>query len=186
MLCPGEELGSNGAACAKGEYIELASILGCRIAGLSVWVEEIVEAGAVAVFIDNSGFVWAHRKGFSRDEYVWTLAKFMEDFGRGLGVKVKLFHTGRRTSKGERIADALSKGNMDEVKNEMPDGVDVSEKCSKVLNRWIHDPRVDRDLARRVLGEVQSKVEVFIGMNITLEMEEMLREGKLELEGKNK
>jgi len=155
-------------------------------AGLPVWVEEIVEAGAVAVFIDNSGFVWAHRKGCSRDEYVWTLAKFMEDFGRGLGVKVKLFHTGRRTSKGERIADALSKGNMEEVKNEMPDGVDVSEKCSKVLNRWIHDPRVDRDLARRVLGEVQSKVEVFIGMNITLEMEEMLREGRLELKGKNK
>ena len=46
--------------------------------------------------------------------------------------------------------------------------------------------RVDRDLARRVLGEVQSKVDVFIGMNITLEMEEMLREGKLELgEGRN-
>ena len=85
MLCPGEELGSNGTACAKGEYIELASISGCRIAGLPVWVEEIVEAGAVAVFIDNSGFVWAHRKGCSRDEYVWTLAKFMEDFGKGWG-----------------------------------------------------------------------------------------------------
>ena len=67
MLGPGEELGSNGDTCAKGEYIELASILGCRIAGLPVWVEEIVEAGAVAVFIDNSGFVWAHRKGCSRD-----------------------------------------------------------------------------------------------------------------------
>jgi hypothetical protein len=81
-------------------------------AGLPVWVEEIVEAGAVAVFVDNSGFVWAHRRGSSRDEYIWTLAKFMVDFGRGLGVKVRLFHTGRRTSGGERIADALSKGNM--------------------------------------------------------------------------
>ncbi len=152
MLCPGEELGSNGAACAKGEYIELASILGCRITRLPVWVEGIVEAGAVAVFIDNSGFVWAHRKGCSRDEYVWTLAKFMEDFGKGLGVKT-----------------------------EMPEGLDVSERCSKVLERWIHDPRVDRDLARRVLGEVQSKVDVFIGMDITLEMGEMVTEGKLEV-----
>ena len=42
------------------------------------------------------------------------------------------------------------------------------------------DPRVDRDLARRVLGEVQGKVDVFIGRNVTLEMEEMLREKKLE------
>ena len=156
MLGPGEEVGNNGDTCAKGEYIELASILGCRIAGLPVWVEEIVEAGAVAVFIDNSGFVWAHRKGCSRDEYVWTLAKFMEDFGKGLGVKT-----------------------------EMPEGLDVSERCSKVLERWIHGRRVDRDLARRVLGEVQSKVDVFIGMNITLEMEEMLRKGKLELGGEN-
>ena len=43
----------------------------------------------------------------------------------------------------------------------------------------ISDPRVDRDLAKRVLGEVQGKAEVFIGMNVTLEMEEMLREEKL-------
>ena len=67
----------------------------------------------------------------------------------------------------------------------MPEGLEVSERCSKVLERWIHGRRVDRDLARRVLGEVQSKVDVFIGMNITLEMEEMLRKGKLELGGKN-
>ena len=67
----------------------------------------------------------------------------------------------------------------------MPEGLDVSEKCSKVLERWIHGRRVNRDLARRVLGEVQSKVEVFIGMNITLEMEEMLRNRKLELGGEN-
>ena len=74
---------------------------------------------------------------------------------------------------------------MKEVRIDMPEGLDVSERCSKVLERWIHDPRVDRDLARRVLGEVQSKVDVFIGMNITLEMDEMLREGKLDV-GKEK
>ena len=79
----------------------------------------------------------------------------MEDFGKGLGVKT-----------------------------EMPEGLDVGERCSKVLERWIHGRRVDRDLARRVLGEVQSKVDVFIEMNITLEMEEMLRKGKLELGGR--
>ena len=45
--------------------------------GLPAWVEEIVEAGAVALYVDNSGFVWSHRKGCSRDEWIYTLAKFM-------------------------------------------------------------------------------------------------------------
>ena len=40
-------------------------------------------------------------------------------------------------------------------------------------------PRVDRDLARRLLREVQSRVEVQIGMDYTMEMEEMLGEERL-------
>ena len=67
---------------------------------------------------------------------------------------------------GERVPDAFSMGN-------------------NVLERLIHDPRVDRDLARRVLREVQGRVEVFIGMDIVLEMDEMWREGKLSV-GKGK
>ena len=106
----------------------------------------------------------------------------MEDFCTGLGVKVKLFHTGRRTSKGERVADALSKGNMREVEEEMPGAVDVSGRGSKVLERWIHDPRVDRDLARRVLREVAPRVDVHIGRDYVLEMEEMLSEDRLRAE----
>jgi hypothetical protein len=35
---------------------------------------------------------------------------------------------------------------------EVPDTVDVSGKESKVLGRWIQDPRADRDLASRVLN----------------------------------
>ena len=144
--------------------------------GLPVWVEEIVEAGAVAIYVDNSGFVWSHRKGCSRDEWIYTLAKFIDDFCTGMGVKVKLFHTGRRTSKGERVADALSKGRMKEVEADMPGALDVSERGSKVLKRWIIDPRVDRDLARRVLREVSLRVDVHIGRDYVLDMEDMLNE----------
>ena len=93
--------------------------------GLPVWGEEIVETGAVALYIENSGFVWAHRKGSSRDDYIYTLAKLVEDFCAGVGLSVKLFHTGRRTSVGERVADALSKGNMKAVEDEMPGAVYV-------------------------------------------------------------
>ena len=47
--------------------------------------------------------MWAHRKGQSKDEWIWTIAKMMEDFCLGVGVKLKLFHTGRRTTVGERL-----------------------------------------------------------------------------------
>ena len=49
---------------------------------------------------------------------------------------------------------------MKEVEEEMPGAVDVSGRKSKVLERWIQDPRVDRDLASKVLREVQTRVEV--------------------------
>ena len=42
----------------------------------------------------------------------------------GLGVKAKIFHTSSgRTSVGERVADVLSKVNMEEVHQEMPGNV---------------------------------------------------------------
>ena len=72
-----------------------------------------------------------------------------------------------------------TKGNMKEVEEEWPGAVDVSWRKSVVLERWIQDPRVDRDLARRLLREVQSRVEVQIGMDYTMEMEEMLGEKRL-------
>ena len=48
----------------------------------------------------------------------------------GLGVKVKIFHIGRRTSLGERVADALYKGKMEEVQQEMPVAVDATSWAS--------------------------------------------------------
>ena len=126
--------------------------------------------------------MWAHRKGQSKDEWIWRIAKMMEDFCLGVGVKLRLVHTGRRTTVGERVADALSKGDWKEVESEMPGAVDVSGRKSVLLDRWLNDPRVDRDLASRVLREVSTRVDVHIGKNYVLEMEEMLREERLKEE----
>jgi hypothetical protein len=94
--------------------------------------------------------------------------------GVGIGVKVKLFHTGRRTSMGERVADALSKGNMKEVMNEMPDGIDVSERSSKVLMNWIRVPRVDRALGRKGLLEVAGRCNVELGRDYAADYSEIM------------
>ena len=89
-----------------------------------------------------------------------------------------IFHTGRRSSAGERVADALSKGKLAEV--EIPGAVDVSHRCSQVLSRWIHDPRVDRALGRRCLQEVAVRADVAVGRDYVLDMEELIREKFLE------
>jgi hypothetical protein len=100
-------------------------------------------------------------------------------------VVARIFHTGRRTTVGERVADALSKGNFTEVEAEMPGAVDVTHRCSQVLSRWIHDPRVDRALGRRCLQEVAVRAEVVLGRDYVLDMEELLRDKLLE-PGKDK
>ena len=84
---------------------------------------------------------------------------------------VRIFHTGRRTTVGERVADALSKGNFVEVEKEMPGAVDVTHRCSRVLSRWIHDPRVDRAMGRRCLQEMAVRGDVMVGRDYFLDME---------------
>ena len=83
---------------------------------------------------------------------------------------------------GERVADALSKGDWKEVESEMPGAVDVSRRKSLVLDRWLNGRRVDRDLASRVLREVSSKVEVHIGRDYVMEMQELSREERVKEE----
>ena len=67
------------------------------------------------------------------------------------------------TSMGERVADALSKGNMDEVELEMPGARDVTARSSKVLLDWIASPRVDRVMGRKGLLEVFRSCDVVQG-----------------------
>ena len=92
----------------------------------------------------------------------------------GMGVQAKVFHTGRRTSCGERVADALSKGKMDEVEMEMPGAIDVSARASKVLLDWIASPRVDRALGRKGLMEISRRCDVVQGRDYVMDMQEIL------------
>jgi hypothetical protein len=99
------------------------------LGGVPVWVEEIVEAVTVALYIDNSGFVWAHAKGSSRDDYIYTLAKCLQDFCTGVGVLVKVFYTGRHTSLGVQREHEGGGG-----------GVARGGRCSHPLSFPSHEP----------------------------------------------
>jgi hypothetical protein len=95
-------------------------------------------------------------------------------------VVARIFHTGRQTSVGERVADALSKGNFTEVDEEMPGAVDVTHRCSQVLSQWIHDPRVDRALGWRCLQEMAVRADVLVGRDYVSDMDDMIRDKLLE------
>ena len=102
-----------------------------------------------------------------------TLAKFIQDMSVGLGVQAKVYHRGRRTSKGERVADALSKGKLDEIEMEMPGARDVSSRSSKLLLDWIANPRVDREMGRKGLLEVSRRCDVVQGSDYTMDLQEI-------------
>ena len=79
----------------------------------------------------------------------------------------------------ERVADALSKGKMEEAHQEMPGAVDVTSRASKVLLNWIKHPGVDRALGRQGLVEVAGRCKVASGRDYSMDLEEILREKML-------
>ena len=98
---------------------------------MMVYIYSAQLRGAAALMVDNIGFCYAAQNGSSRDEKIWTVAKFIDDIAEGLGIRVKVFHTSRRSELGEKLADHLSKGEMLQVEQEWPGRVDVGQRASK-------------------------------------------------------
>ena len=140
------------------------------VMSIPVWAAEIQRAGGAAILVDNIGFMWATHNGNSRDEHVWTLVNCLDSLARGLGVGIKVFHTRRRTSLGDQIADDLSKGVVSNLNDSLPGHSDVSYTVSRVLLKWIERPMVKFELGRDVLLEVKAKLglDVNAGPSYTL------------------
>ena len=102
------------------------------VLAVPLWAAEIQEAGSAALMIDNLGFCFTSTSGCNVDEIIWTLSKALADLAEGLGVPINVFHTSRRTSLGDRIADDLSKGKTDSVLTELPGSKDVTDRASKI------------------------------------------------------
>ena len=117
----------------------------------------------MSINCDNIGFYWAYRNGTSRDELVWTISKALNDLADGLGIVIQVFYQRRRTDLGDQIVDHLSKGEMTQVEAMWPEGVEWSGKASKVLSKWIEQPRVMVDLGRKLLKELRDEMVVHVG-----------------------
>ena len=82
---------------------------------------------------------------------------------------IRVYHTPRRTSLGDRVADDLSKNKVQEVMQAMPESKDVSAKASKVLLSWLQAPTVSMELGRSVLVEMSATKDVHIQLGISYE-----------------
>jgi hypothetical protein len=137
------------------------------VLAVPLWAGEIQEAGGAALMIDNIGFCYAHESGCSTDEVIWTLSKCLASLSEGLGVQVRVFHTGRRTNLGDKVADDLSKGKTAQVMLDLPGSVDISARVSKRMLTWLRNPKVDMELGRTVLQELDARpgLDVHVGFS---------------------
>ena len=115
--------------------------------------------------IDNLGFCYAHESGCSTYEVIWTLSKCLATLAEGLGVQIKVFHTGLRTNLGDKVADDLSKGKIGQVMVDLPGSRNISDRVSRTMLTWLRNPRVEMELGRSVLQELAARP----GLNVHVE-----------------
>ena len=80
---------------------------------------------------------------------------------------IKVFHTSRRTSLGDRVADDLSKGKVLDLMQEMPESRDVTGRASKVMLSWLQATRVDMELGRAVLVELSAQPGIIVQVGLS-------------------
>ena len=134
-----------------------------------LWAAVIQEAGGAALMIDNMGFCYASSSGCSGDEILCTLSKALADLAEGLGVPIRVFHTARRTSLGDKVAGDLSTDKILDVMQVLPGSKDVSCRASRVMLNWLKAPRVDMELDRVVLLELAARAEVEVQVGLSYE-----------------
>ena len=117
--------------------------------------------------IGNLGFCCANKSGCSTDEVIWTLSKCLAALSEGLGVQIRVFHTGRRTSLGDKVADDLSKGKIAQVMLDLPGSKNIIDSVSRVMLDWLRNPQVDMELGRAVLKELAARpgLDVYVGFS---------------------
>ena len=137
------------------------------VIAVPLWASEIQEAGGAALMIDNLGFCYANQSGCSTDEIIWTLSKCLATLAEGLGVQIKVFHTGRRTSLGDKVADDLSKGKIGQVMVDIPGSRNISDRVSRTMLTWLRKPKVEMELGRSVLKELAARpgLNVHVGFS---------------------
>ena len=107
----------------------------------------------IVIPCDNDGFVGVYRKGNSTCELAWTVAKALHTLVDRLGTQLLVSDTRRMSGLGERMADRISKGKVEEARSMGYMHLE-QQRLPTVLLRWIRDPVRKVDLGHEILEEL--------------------------------
>ena len=130
--------------------LEAAAILACLTA-----CRKWLRGRTVLNICDNAGTVWGWKKGRSNNLFLYTILKAITEVAQGLDINLRLEHANRMTSAGDRVADALSKGDMQRAKKEWGRTRPKPEKVPETVLAWTRQPSISRTLSQDILKEIK-------------------------------
>ena len=130
--------------------LEAGAILACMTA-----CRRWLRGRPVLNICDNAGTVWGIRKGRSTNLFLYTILKAIVEIAEGLDIELRVEHANRMTNAGDRIADALSKGDIQRAKKEWGNVRPSQEKVPDTVLNWFRQPYLTRNLSQEVLAEIE-------------------------------
>ena len=126
----------------------------------------------VKVWTDNAGLVYCFRKGNSSCPYTMTIIKALDAVARALDITLILVKTPRVSGTGEFVADALSKGRIEEALSQSSRFNRGPSEIPRTLIRWLEHPEPSRLLGQAIAEEMSAHTEV---LRWSLEKESEIR-----------
>ena len=119
----------------------------------------------VEVFIDNQGAVSIFAKGYTTScLYSYTVVMAIHEVAAALNCNIVLTKIARCSDTGSVIADCLSKADFGRFYQLMPNRNTNPSKIPLPLLQWIHNPKEDTKLGKKILQEM-AKSTMVLGYN---------------------
>ena len=116
---------------------------------------ELVKNKGLIVMVDNSGSVAIYKKGWCTSCMLCTtLALAISEVAVSINCKLEIRKVTRCSTVGAEAADAVSKGDFLRFRRLKPQSKMNPGKVPRALVDWVNNPREDKGLGARILGEM--------------------------------
>ena len=103
----------------------------------------------ISVREDNIGLCYIMKKQSSRCKLTWCIAKAISDLGVTRRTRIRLTKVTRRTNTLDKVADELSKGEIDKAMGRMTLSPEMEVLPLEFWN-WVQNPIVDPGLGQKI------------------------------------
>ena len=170
---PWPEFVNNNTRAASGATMGTNLTTLEAIAGLLAMTmdPDRVRNQSVCLTTDNMAFFLAWKCGHSRDPYTYTVCKALETVSRALNARLEVRHQRRCSDVQTIAADLMSRGRTADIFNSLGSTPCGLGWVSRVLCRWIGDPKPTRILGTKIVAELATFTPV---LSLEVEWEDEL------------